>query len=119
MNPCETCERNCKEPCWKVDRGLLVEPHSDIDASSYVFGHMLLYALRFALGRTKYVPFEVADFIYPLVPKIDTQALYCMEFEIAAAMKHGHDIKSNEAVEWERLLGKIGVELNERRRQHE
>ena len=25
-NPCEDCRRNCTEPCWKVDHGLLVEP---------------------------------------------------------------------------------------------
>lgn len=24
-SPCEDCRRNCEEPCWKVEHGLLVE----------------------------------------------------------------------------------------------
>lgn len=24
-HPCEYCRRNCEEPCWKVEHGLLVE----------------------------------------------------------------------------------------------
>ncbi len=24
-HPCEDCRRNCDEPCWKVEHGLLVE----------------------------------------------------------------------------------------------
>ncbi len=25
INTCEDCRRNCDEPCWKVEHGLLVE----------------------------------------------------------------------------------------------
>lgn len=25
IDPCEDCRRNCEEPCWKVEHGLLVE----------------------------------------------------------------------------------------------
>lgn len=24
-HPCEDCRRNCDEPCWKVEHGILVE----------------------------------------------------------------------------------------------
>lgn len=24
-SPCEDCRRNCEEPCWKVEHGVLVE----------------------------------------------------------------------------------------------
>ena len=49
-NPCEDCRRNCTEPCWKVDHGLLVEPTRWIHVSEQL-PEPDVYVLVIAYGK--------------------------------------------------------------------
>ena len=53
-----------------------------IDASDDDFGMMLNCAVRYSMGRETYMPHAVMRFITPLLTKLTTKTLVCMDRDL-------------------------------------
>ena len=49
------------------------------------FGTVLNCAVRYAIGRTSYMPSLVIDYITPLIPILDDRTLWCFDQDIVNA----------------------------------
>ena len=76
------------------------------------FGVILNCAVRYAIGRRTYIPVLVADFITPLIPKLDKRTLGTLERDIREAENYG-DKLIDEPV-WMNLLQKVQDDLKKR-----
>ncbi len=75
------------------------------------FGHILISAVRYAIGRATYMPGIVQDFIHPLLPYINSKTLYVIERDIREAPSYGWDI---DKPGWLKLLAAIHTEQRNR-----
>ena len=71
-----------------------------IDPNHSDFGLILNCAVRYALGRRTYMPSAVIGFIQPILPKLDTKTLYCLDQDIASAKYEGGYGDSCDEKEW-------------------
>lgn len=75
----------------KETRGDLVgkNKQSPIDPGNDDFGSICVCAVRYSLGRRTYMPHLVMGFIRPLLPDMPRRALWCMEQDVAEAVRNG------------------------------
>lgn len=83
-----------------------------IDVSNDDFGVILNCAVRYAVGRTAYIPHAVIDYIKPMLQNISDKTLLCMVHNIKSTKNYRN--KSIEP-EWLDFLNEI---QKERQRRH-
>lgn len=81
-------------------------PLDDVD-----FGHILISAVRYTIGRATYMPGIVQNFITPLLPYINSNTLNIIERDIREAPSYGWDI---DKPGWLNLLAAIQAEQRKR-----
>ena len=100
--------------------GIKELPAADLVPVDDMFGEMMNWAVRYALGRRTYAATDTARYIAPLVPKLSDKTLLAMR----------EDLKPNtpwnppknygdpcDEVEWMRLLEAVERELQRRKEQ--
>ncbi len=63
-----------------------------IDVSDDFFGAVLNSAVRYALGRSSYMPGLVIDYLRPLLPYLSNRTLWCMDRDIKEWLTPKHEI---------------------------
>lgn len=84
------------------------------------FSHMMISAVRYALGRQTYVVSDTVDYIKPLVPLLTKNALYVMHKDIEMEAERcetwpdalGHPLIDKP--KWFELMGMLRNELDKR-----
>lgn len=77
-----------------------------------MFGEMLNWAARYAIGRRTYAASDTANYILRLVDRLDNTTLNCLKNDIEAASSLGDDCDEKE---WLKLLDAVKEELERRR----
>ena len=78
---------------------------------------MLVYALRYTLGRSSYAPGVCQDYLRPLIPHFSKKALCVMIRDIQEALADTTFGPLPYADEWGKLLRDMEAELENRKRQ--
>ena len=60
-----------------------------IDPADDEFGAVLNCAVRYAIGRRTYMPGLVIDFITPLLPRLSSKTLWCLDQDLTEARWEG------------------------------
>lgn len=74
------------------------------------FETILVCAIRYALGRSTYMPGLVADYVTPFVPMLSKKTLGCIEKDLSNTSNYG-DENIDKPI-WMELLSKVREELN-------
>lgn len=87
-----------------------------IDPADDEFGAVLNCAVRYAIGRRTYMPGLVIDFITPLLPRLSSKTLWCLDKDITEARWEGGygDPKIDEPG-WRRFHEAVRAERQRRR----
>lgn len=76
-----------------------------------MFGEMMNWAVRYALGRRTYAASDTVQYIIPLVPKLSDKTLWCIQNDILGATSYGDEY---DEIQWMRLLDKVEAEIKRR-----
>lgn len=76
-----------------------------------MFGEMMNWAVRYALGRRTYAASDTVQYIIPLVPKLSDKTLWCIQNDILGATNYGDPY---DEIQWMRLLDKVETEIKRR-----
>lgn len=71
------------------------------------FGHILISAVRYAIGRATYMPGIVQNFIHPLLPYLSSKTLSVIERDIREAPSYGWEM---DKPGWMKLLAAVQAE---------
>ena len=82
-----------------------------IDLKDNDFGCILCAAVRYSLGRTTYMPGLVTDFIRPLLPYLNDNAVHNIRKEISETSDYGDDC---DARTWLNFLNDVKAEIEKR-----
>lgn len=74
------------------------------------FETILVCAIRYALGRSTYMPGLVASYVAPFVPMLSKKTLSCIEKDLSSTNDYG-DENIDKPI-WLELLSKIKDELS-------
>lgn len=77
---------------------------------------MLVYALRYTLGRSSYAPGVCQDYLRPLIPHFSKKALRVIIRDIQEALADTTSGPLPYADKWDKLLRDMEVELENRKR---
>ena len=90
-------------------------PTLDVVPIDDLFGEMINWAVRYALGRRSYSVSDTVHYVLPLVPRLDDRTLWVIEQDIMdrAKIREGLGDDMDER-QWRKLLGVVVAE-NERR----
>lgn len=93
----------------REDDGIRIEPYDD------QFGLVLNCAVRYAIGRSTYVPASVQNVITPMLRKLNDRTLYtfCQDIKDAKGLGDG----SIDAPGWMQFLSEVQAERERRRRE--
>ena len=80
----------------------------DIDA----FGSVLIFALRYCIGRHSYAPKLVIDFIVPLLSVLNDTTILCMERDVKEAASYDNPYLDGDY--WYDFLDKIHADIDRR-----
>lgn len=75
--------------------------------------HMLISAVRYAMGRRTYVVHWTVSYIVPLIPDMDTKVLDIMKQDYEEATDFGDFCDKQD---WDRFYATVLTELGKRRR---
>lgn len=84
----------------------------DINVNGYDFGAVIICAVRYAIGRTTYMPHLVIDFIVPLLSELDDNTLFVIRRDIEESHSLG-DLHIDAPV-WRKFLLDVNLELEHR-----
>ena len=76
-----------------------------------MFGEMMNWAVRYALGRRTYAASDTVLYLIPLVPKLSDKTLWCIQQDILCATNYGDPF---DEIQWMRLLDKVEAEIKRR-----
>lgn len=80
------------------------------------FQEMLVYAVRYALGRRTYAVSSMVNYILPMIPSMDSKYIKIMYEDIGSRRVIGYGDEFNER-EWLKLLGRLLDEREKRFRE--
>lgn len=79
-----------------------------------MFGEMMNWAVRYALGRCTYAASDTACYVIRLVSKLDSQTLVVIRNDIQEAIKNDNLGMACDAVYWRTLCSMVVEELSRR-----
>lgn len=78
-------------------------------------GAVLNCAVRYALGRTSYMPGLVMDVIRPMLKDCSYTTLYCMRKDVSAWLKDNSVLSMGYVKEWHHFLDDVKEEIERRK----
>jgi len=80
-----------------------------------MFGEMMNWAVRYAIGRRTYAAGDTCDYIIPLVGDLSNKTLWCIERDIESQMQFDGGLGDQcDEEKWISLLKEVKSELKNR-----
>lgn len=76
-----------------------------------LFGEMMNWAVRYALGRRTYAVSDTCGYISPIISKLDDRTICCMQRDIKDQKDYGD---ACDCAAWMRLKEKLDLEIKSR-----
>ena len=76
-----------------------------------LFGEMMTWAVRYALGRRTYAVSDTCGYISPIISKLDDRTICCMQRDIREQKDYGDPCDKDA---WLRLKNKLDAEIYSR-----
>ena len=91
-------------------------PAADVVPIDDMFGEMMNWAVRYALGRRTYAATDTARYITPLVPRLSNKTLWAMRDDLKPNTPWNPNDYGDpcDKVEWMKLLDAVNAELDRR-----